>query len=117
MSVHDKITLPETIFGDDFTALRSMVTTATPKLTIPSPSMVHYRGGPAAIDPSAYADMDEFWNDLSAAYTQQVKGVADLGESRFVFVCCKTCVPKARNDPEGVLRKVDGFRKKAGGKP
>jgi len=45
---------------------------------------------------------------------------ADLGESRFVFVCCKTCIPKAKNDPETVLRKVEGFRKKAaapGGKP
>jgi Cu(I)/Ag(I) efflux system membrane fusion protein len=42
----------------------------------------------------------------------------DLGEGRFVFVCCKTCVPKAKADPEGVLQKVDGLRKKpAEGKP
>jgi RND family efflux transporter MFP subunit len=38
---------------------------------------------------------------------------ADLGEGRFVFVCCKTCVPKAKADPEGVLQKVDGFRKRS----
>jgi RND family efflux transporter MFP subunit len=38
---------------------------------------------------------------------------ADLGEGRFVFVCCKTCVPKAKADVEGVMRKVDGFRKRS----
>ena len=37
----------------------------------------------------------------------------DLGDSRFVFVCCKTCVPKAKADPEGVLSKVEGFRKRS----
>jgi 5-methyltetrahydropteroyltriglutamate--homocysteine methyltransferase len=51
----------------------------TPKLTIPSPSMVHYRGGRAALDPSAYSDIDEFWLDLSAAYADQVRAVAELG--------------------------------------
>ena len=39
-----------TIFGDDFGFLRETVETGIPKLTIPSPSMVHYRGGRAAID-------------------------------------------------------------------
>src|SRR5690606_4252370 len=43
--VDERISLPRPIFADDFAALRSMTTTATPKLTIPSPSMVHYRGG------------------------------------------------------------------------
>ena len=45
----------------------------TPKLTIPSPSMVHYRGGRAAIDPAVYPDLDEFWADLTAAYAEQVR--------------------------------------------
>ena len=40
--------LEHTIFGDDFAFLRDAVTTAVPKLTIPSPSMVHYRGGRSA---------------------------------------------------------------------
>jgi 5-methyltetrahydropteroyltriglutamate--homocysteine methyltransferase len=77
--VDERVTLPETIFGADFAALASMTTTATPKLTIPSPSMVHYRGGRAALDPNVYPDMDQFWDDLSAAYAQQVAGVAALG--------------------------------------
>ncbi|HET6952212.1 MAG TPA: 5-methyltetrahydropteroyltriglutamate--homocysteine S-methyltransferase [Acidimicrobiales bacterium] len=77
--VDERITLPRPIFADDFAALASMTTTATPKLTIPSPSMVHYRGGRAALDPGVYPDMDLFWDDLSAAYARQVAAMADLG--------------------------------------
>ena len=54
-------------------------TTAVPKLTIPSPSMVHYRGGRAAIDASVYPDLEQFWDDLTAAYAEQVRRVAELG--------------------------------------
>src|SRR5215207_5105643 len=46
----DEVTLPKTIFGDAFEYLRETVDGATPKLTIPSPSMVHYRGGNSSID-------------------------------------------------------------------
>jgi 5-methyltetrahydropteroyltriglutamate--homocysteine methyltransferase len=78
--VNGPVRLPETIFGADFAFLQSVVEPGiTPKLTIPSPSMVHYRGGRAAIDPAVYPDQEQFWSDLSAAYAQQVKGVADLG--------------------------------------
>jgi 5-methyltetrahydropteroyltriglutamate--homocysteine methyltransferase len=79
LRIDAKIGLASTIFADDFSFLRSVVTTGTPKLTIPSPSMVHYRGGPAAIDRSVYPDEEEFWADLSAAYAKQVAGVAALG--------------------------------------
>lgn len=79
LRVHDKIKLNEPIFGDDFTFLRDAVTTAVPKLTIPSPSMVHYRGGPAALDPAVYPDVEEFWSDLSAAYAEQVRRIGELG--------------------------------------
>jgi 5-methyltetrahydropteroyltriglutamate--homocysteine methyltransferase len=78
LKVHDRIDVGEPIFADDFTFLKA-TTRLTPKLTIPSPSMVHYRGGPAAIDPAVYATIDEFWDDLSAAYATQVAGVAALG--------------------------------------
>jgi len=77
--VDERISLPEVIFGDAFTYLAGLTTTATPKLTIPSPSMVHYRGGRAALDPEVYPDVDQFWEDLSAAYAAQVAGVAELG--------------------------------------
>jgi 5-methyltetrahydropteroyltriglutamate--homocysteine methyltransferase len=78
LSICDKISLPETIFGDDFLFLKAH-TTLTPKLTIPSPSMVHYRGGPAAIDPVVYSDIEQFWRDLSAAYAEEVAALAALG--------------------------------------
>src|SRR5206468_445115 len=79
LRVHDRIRIAETIFGDHFTFLRETATTATPKLTIPSPSMVHYRGGPASIDPGVYPDVEQFWADLSAAYAEQVRRIAALG--------------------------------------
>ncbi|OEV14260.1 5-methyltetrahydropteroyltriglutamate--homocysteine S-methyltransferase [Streptomyces nanshensis] len=78
--VDSKLRLDGTIFGDAFTFLRETVSESqTPKLTIPSPSMVHYRGGRAAIDETVYPDMDAFWTDLTAAYAAQVRGVHELG--------------------------------------
>jgi 5-methyltetrahydropteroyltriglutamate--homocysteine methyltransferase len=74
-----RVTLEEPIFTDAFQFLRSTVTTAVPKLTIPSPSMVHYRGGRAAIDAAVYPDLDQFWDDLSAAYAAEVQALAALG--------------------------------------
>jgi 5-methyltetrahydropteroyltriglutamate--homocysteine methyltransferase len=79
LKVDAKIGIDEPIFAADFAFLQSVVGTGTPKLTIPSPSMVHYRGGPAAIDKSVYPDEDEFWTDLSAAYAKQVQGIAAMG--------------------------------------
>jgi 5-methyltetrahydropteroyltriglutamate--homocysteine methyltransferase len=79
LRVSDRIRLQDTIFGDHFTFLKDQVQTATPKLTIPSPSMVHYRGGRAAIDPGLYPSMEEFWHDLSAAYAEEVRRLGELG--------------------------------------
>ncbi len=79
LHVGSKIRLDHTIFESDFRYLQSVVTEATPKLTIPSPNMVHYRGGPASIDPDVYPDMDEFWSDLSAAYAEQVRQLGEMG--------------------------------------
>jgi len=78
LRVGGKVRLEHTIFGDHFEYLKSL-TSSTPKLTIPSPSMTHYRGGAAAIDHDVYADIDEFWTDLSAAYAEQVRRLADMG--------------------------------------
>ncbi|MDA8292729.1 MAG: 5-methyltetrahydropteroyltriglutamate--homocysteine S-methyltransferase [Actinomycetota bacterium] len=79
LRVESRIGLTRTIFEDAFRFLRSAVTSAVPKLTIPSPSMVHYRGGRAAIDPSVYPDMDGFWADLTAAYAAEVAALGELG--------------------------------------
>jgi len=79
LHVDAPISLEHTIFGDAFEFLRDSVTAATPKLTIPSPSMVHYRGGRASVDDSVYADMDRFWEDLTAAYAEEVRRLGELG--------------------------------------
>ena len=79
LHVDSKLGVSQTIFGDAFRFLRQTVTTNVPKLTIPSPSMVHYRGGKAAIDPRVYPDMDAFWADLTAAYREEVRRLGDLG--------------------------------------
>jgi 5-methyltetrahydropteroyltriglutamate--homocysteine methyltransferase len=79
LKVDGKIELHQPTFGDHFKFLADTVTTARPKLTIPSPSMVHYRGGAAAIDPAIYPDQDEFWSDLTSAYAKQVEMVHELG--------------------------------------
>jgi len=79
LHVDGKLGVSSTIFGDDFRFLRDTVTTSVPKLTIPSPSMVHYRGGKAAIDPGVYPDMDGFWSDLTAAYRDEVRRLGELG--------------------------------------
>jgi 5-methyltetrahydropteroyltriglutamate--homocysteine methyltransferase len=79
LHVGSRVHLDHTIFGEDFTFLKSQVTTALPKLTIPSPNMVHYRGGPAMLDPAVYPDMEQFWADLAAAYAEEVRRLGELG--------------------------------------
>jgi 5-methyltetrahydropteroyltriglutamate--homocysteine methyltransferase len=77
--VAGKIGMDHTIFGPAFEFLRDTATTATPKLTIPAPSLVHYRGGPASIDHDVYPDIEVFWDDLGAAYADEVRRLAELG--------------------------------------
>jgi 5-methyltetrahydropteroyltriglutamate--homocysteine methyltransferase len=80
MRVTAPITLPETIFADAFGFLRDHASESqTPKLTIPSPSMVHYRGGRSAIDAGVYPELDAFWADLTNAYRKQLRGAHELG--------------------------------------
>ncbi len=83
LKVHDRVRIGDTIFGDAFAFLAETVRQTaeglTPKLTIPSPSMVHYRGGRAAIDEDVYPDLDEFWTDLSSAYADELRRIAELG--------------------------------------
>jgi 5-methyltetrahydropteroyltriglutamate--homocysteine methyltransferase len=80
LHIGSPIRLNRPIFGDDYAYLRSIVGPGvTAKLTIPSPSMVHYRGGRAAIDPAVYPDEEQFWTDLSAAYADQVAALSALG--------------------------------------
>jgi 5-methyltetrahydropteroyltriglutamate--homocysteine methyltransferase len=80
IQVAERVHLDHPIFVEDFKFLQSVVDDGvTPKLTIPSPSMVHYRGGRASIDPNVYEDAEDFWSDLTSAYAEQVKAVSALG--------------------------------------
>lgn len=55
------------------------VTNKVPKMTIPSPSMLHYRGGRKAVDASAYLHMEDYYADLGKAYAKAVKAFYDAG--------------------------------------
>jgi 5-methyltetrahydropteroyltriglutamate--homocysteine methyltransferase len=80
LHVDGRVGVSTTIFGDAFSFLQSVASDRqVPKLTIPSPSMVHYRGGRAAIDEDLYPDLDAFWSDLTAAYREEVRRLAELG--------------------------------------
>ena len=69
-------------------------TKRSPKMTIPSPSMLHYRGGRNMIDRSAYPTMDEFYRDLGQAYKQAIQGFyaagcryLQLDDCSFAYLC------------------------------
>lgn len=55
------------------------VTSRVAKMTIPSPSMLHYRGGRQAVDKNVYPDMDAYYEDLGKAYAAAVRAFYDAG--------------------------------------
>ena len=78
---------------EHFAFLKS-ATKETAKFCIPAPALVFIRGGRAAIDKTAYPDLDEFWTDLIAAYANEVKALGDLGctylqfdDTSLAFLC------------------------------
>jgi 5-methyltetrahydropteroyltriglutamate--homocysteine methyltransferase len=85
-----RLSMDKTIFGEAFAFLQSVAGTLVsrgdpqapliPKLTIPAPSMVHYRSGiRAVVDESVYPEVEEFWTDLGAAYHDEVRRLAAQG--------------------------------------
>jgi len=81
------------IFVEDFKFLKS-IAKATPKITIPSPSVLHFRGGRKAIDTAAYPDIEEFYVDLARVYREEIRDLADAGcrylqvdEVNMAFLC------------------------------
>jgi 5-methyltetrahydropteroyltriglutamate--homocysteine methyltransferase len=66
------------IQGADYDFLSSVVT-QTPKVCIPSPSMLHFRGGREAISSDVYPDLDGFFDDLTAAYREEIADLAARG--------------------------------------
>jgi 5-methyltetrahydropteroyltriglutamate--homocysteine methyltransferase len=78
LSVTGKLRHTEDIQKADFEYLKS-VATQTPKVTIPSPTMVHFRGGRKAIDIEAYPEMDEFFEDLAQCYREEIQSLYQAG--------------------------------------
>lgn len=66
------------IQGPDFDFLRS-ATTRTPKVSIPSPSMLHFRGGRQAISEAAYPELASFYSELAAVYREEIADLAARG--------------------------------------
>ena len=81
MRVIDKVRHVKNIQLADFQYLKSQVTAGhTPKVTIPSPTMLHFRGGRAGISREAYPELDPaFYDDVAKAYGEELQSLADAG--------------------------------------
>jgi 5-methyltetrahydropteroyltriglutamate--homocysteine methyltransferase len=93
LRVTGKLSRPAPILLDHFRFLNS-VTSGVAKVTVPSPSVMHFRGGRAAIDPVAYPDLDEFFADLARVYREEIADLAAAGckylqidETNLAYLC------------------------------
>jgi 5-methyltetrahydropteroyltriglutamate--homocysteine methyltransferase len=91
--VAGKLNRSKPIFVDHFKFVAAN-TSRTPKQTIPSPSIIHFRAGREGIDRNAYPDMEEFYADLSRVYSEEVADMAAAGcrylqidETNFAYLC------------------------------
>jgi len=93
LAVTGKISRPQPIFVGHFAFLRS-VAQATPKLTIPSPTILHFRGGRESIDTKAYPEMEAFYADVARVYSEEIRDLAAAGcrylqidDVNFAYIC------------------------------
>ncbi len=122
MHVTGKLKHGKAIQLDDFRFLRS-ATKHTPKVTIPSPTMLHFRGGRGAISKDAYPDMETFYEDVAACYRDELKslGAAGCGYVQFDDTnLAYLCDPKMRegarsrgDDPDELPRRYARLINKA----
>jgi 5-methyltetrahydropteroyltriglutamate--homocysteine methyltransferase len=78
IEVQAKLSRPGGIFTEHFKFLKN-ITQRTPKVSLPSPTMLHFWGGRAAIDPKVYPDIDEFWADAVAIWIAEIEALHALG--------------------------------------
>ena len=93
MTVNSRLDHVRDIQARDFDFLKAVVS-RTPKVCIPSPSMLHFRGGRKAISTDAYPDLDEFFSDLAGVYNREIMSLADRGlrylqldDTNFAYLC------------------------------
>ena len=91
--IEGKLFRPKPIFVDHFKYLKS-VCHVTPKITIPSPSNLHFRGGRQMVDEKAYPQMGAFFDDLAKVYREEIADLAAAGcrylqldEVNFAYLC------------------------------
>ena len=118
MSVTGKVAHVRPIQRDDFQFLAS-VTTQTPKVSIPSPTMLHFRGGRAAISAEAYPDLDRFFDDVAAAYRAEIRSLAAAGcqylqldDTNLAYLCdpeMRRGVRARGDDPDELPRRYARF--------
>jgi 5-methyltetrahydropteroyltriglutamate--homocysteine methyltransferase len=77
-AVHGRIRRHGSQNAADFSFLKS-VAKAMPKITLPGPCYIHFRAGRARISRDVYPDLADFWSDLIAAYSDELKALADAG--------------------------------------
>jgi len=102
LHIEGKLGRPHGIFVDHFKFVHS-VTRVTAKQTIPSPTIMHFRGGRAAVSKTAYPEMDAFFADLARVYSEEI---ADLGaagcrylqidDTNFAYLCDPTLRDQVR---------------------
>jgi 5-methyltetrahydropteroyltriglutamate--homocysteine methyltransferase len=78
LRVTGKLARPYPIFVDDFAFLKS-VAQEVAKVTVPSPTVLHFRGGRQAVDAVAYPDIAAFYADLAAVYRAEIADLAAGG--------------------------------------
>lgn len=113
MKITGKVAHARDIQRRDYDFLAA-TTSRTPKVTIPSPTMLHFRGGRDAIDATTYPDLDAFYADLSAAYRAEIASLADAGcrylqldDTNLAYLCDETQRENARKrgmDPDQLPR-------------
>jgi 5-methyltetrahydropteroyltriglutamate--homocysteine methyltransferase len=93
LKVTGKLARPHPIFVEHYRHLQS-IARVMPKLTLPSPSILHFRGGRDAIDRQAYPDLAQFYADLARVYAEEVADLAAAGcrylqldEVNFAYLC------------------------------
>ncbi|HJQ90813.1 MAG TPA: 5-methyltetrahydropteroyltriglutamate--homocysteine S-methyltransferase [Acidimicrobiia bacterium] len=113
MGVDGPIRHARPIQGPDFDYLASQVT-KTPKVSIPAPSMLHFRGGRQGISEEVYPDLEQFFGDLTAAYREEIADLASRG-ARYIQMddtnLAYLCDPEVRertaargDDPDDLTR-------------
>ena len=114
MQVSAKVRHARDIQRADFEFLKS-VTTRTPKVTIPSPTMLHFRGGRGAISRDAYPELDAFYEDVGAAYRAELASLGAAGcrylqfdDTNLAYLCDEKMREGARqrgDDPNELPRR------------